>query len=206
MTKPHQEQLLQELMAKSKQQSALPNDVKSKILRHAKNSQFPLAFMLRWQTICAAVLIGWLWFDASRSNLPTYSVTKSYSDNNQLVYYHQVKYLSTPKVELAKTDVESLNLTEDPEYFSYLASIDKVKNGNRLTGIVKKSEQEVVIEICQVGLIKLAPSVIQALDSPAIINNLKVGQNITLLADNRGKLFGIEPNRNSANNLNQCAS
>ena len=204
MSKPHQEQLLQELITESKQQVTLPNEVTSNVLRYAKESQYPFAFLMRWQTICAIFLVGWLWFDISRTDVATYSVKQEYTEDNRLVYYHEVSYL-TESDKLNQSE-PSVKITKTPQYLAYMDSLSKLQNGNQMAGIVRQSGHEVLVEICQLGLVKLSENVLSSLNTPVFIDKLKVGQNILLLADNTGQFFSIENDvRESDSRAEQCA-
>lgn len=197
MTKLHQEELLQALYEQSKKTTSMPSDVKENVIDHAKNSRYPFAFLMKWQTICAVFFVGWLWFDASRTEMATYTVTKGYTSDNQLIYYHKVNYQSQEPSD----NTDKIHLTQDPQYFSYMDSLAQLKSGNQLAGIIKQSDKEVVVEICQLGLIKLSPSVLDNLNIPTRVGSLRVGQNVLLMADNKGQFFAIEPDERGE----QCA-
>ncbi len=200
MKKPHQEQLLQQLYDESKKQTKLPKDVTANVLAYAKNRRSPLRFITNWQTVCAAFLIGFLWLQPHQSSNSVYTVTADYTEDDQLVYYHHVSFDSGSAG--AEVNNKPASLAKDPEYFAYLESLSKLQNSNQLAGIVKQSSGDVIVEVCQLGLVKLSAELLQGLGGHSQISEpLFVGQNVLLLTDNRGKFVGIE----QQNNLNQCA-
>lgn len=188
MKKPHQEEMLQALYKKSKEQVQQPAQVKQNVLRYAREKRSPLFFLVQWQTVCAVLLVGVLWLQNKETPKPVYSVTADYTETDQKIYYHQVNYQVVE--DNSKTD--PVTLAEDPEYFAYLASLSKLENTNQLAGVVTRNKGDVVVEVCQLGLVQLSKDLLKQIDNPSVTDQLAIGQNVLLLTDNRGKFVDIQ--------------
>ena len=198
MKKPHQEELLQALYEQSKSQHKQPASITKKVLSYAKAQRSPLAFLMQWQTVCAALIVGVLWLHNKEQVQPVYSVTADYSESDEKIYYHQVNY---GPIEQSEGGNNNELLTQAPEYLAYLESLSKLQNANQLAGVVKKLEGDVVVEVCQLGLVKLSGDLLKQIDNPRVVNRLTIGQNVLLLADNSGKFIDIQQPKSAY----QCA-
>lgn len=198
MKKPHQEELLQDLYKQTKSKVRQPAQVTKQVLDYAKASRSQWGFLVQWQTVCAALLIGFLWIQNHEKPAPVYTVSADYTETNELIYYHQVDFRL---IDEDTSKQGNMSLSEEPEYHAYLASLSKLNNATQLTGVVKRSKGDVVVEVCQLGLVKLSEDLLKQIDKPSVIDQLSIGQSVLLLADNHGKFIDIQQRNTSY----QCA-
>ena len=189
MTKPHQEQLIQDLYSESKKAISQPKDVTNNALRYAKQQSNPLAFLMRWQTVTAAFLIGFMWLQLDSNNNPTYSITAGVNANNQTIYYHDVTY---GEAKFFSHQKQINQPKKDPEYTAYLDSLAKLDNASLIAGVVTQTAGNVEVEICTLGLVQLSPLVLASIGSPTIVEQLQVGQAIALRTNKNGMIVSIE--------------
>lgn len=201
MTKPHNEQQLQNLYRRSKANVKAPADVNAKVLAHARR-QRPFGFVFdNWQSLCALCLVVFVWvkFNPVEPTAAFYHVSTDYSEDDQVVYYHHINFTdengkhSEPKAET--------KINQDQQYLAYVESLSKLQDAHRLQGVVKHSGADMVVEVCQLGLIKVSFELLQEIDTPVNFTHLQAGQGVFMLADNQGKLVGIEQD----DHRQQCA-
>lgn len=188
MKKPHQEELLQDIYNQSKKQVRQPAQVTKQILSYARASRSPFFFLVQWQTVCAVLLIGFLWLQNKEVTTPVYSVSADYTESDERIYYHQVNFR---RAEDNSTNQDAISLAEDPEYYAYLESLSKLQNTSQLAGVVKHLEGDVVVEVCQLGLVKLSQDLLKQINKPRVSDQLAIGESVMLLTDNRGKFVDI---------------
>lgn len=198
MKKPHQEELLQDLYRQSKDKVRQPTQVTKQVLAHAKASRTPWFFLMQWQTACAALLIAFLWGQNKEVTSPVYTISANYTETDELIYYHQVDFRL---IDENTSEQDVISLSGEPEYLAYLQSLSKLNDATQLAGVVKRSEGDVVVQVCQLGLVKLSEDLLKQIDKPNVINQLSIGQGVLLLADNQGKFFDIKQRETG----HQCA-
>ena len=195
MTKLHQEELLQELYKQSKSAEAQPKEITSKVINYAKQKANPFSFMMRWQTVTAAFLLAFIWLQFDKDVQPTYSITTALDHNNERVYFHDVRFQLSGESDNTREIEESRN--------AYLNSLAKLDNASYLTGTVTQAGESVVVEVCQIGLVKLSPTMLARLDKSQAIAQLRVGQSIQLETNEQGMFVAI--NQGFVSNTEQCA-
>lgn len=195
MTKQHQEEVLQDLYRQSKAAEKQPKDITSKVINYAKQKSNPLAIMFRWQTLTAAFVLAFAWLQFNEESKPTYSITTSINQNNERVYFHDVKF--------QMAEVEDDHAEIEQSRADYLNSLAKLDNASQLTGTVTQAGKSVVVDICQVGLVKLSPTMLKSLDNSHVVAQLRVGQAIQLQTNKQGMFVAI--NQGFVSNAEQCA-
>lgn len=191
MNKPHDEQVLQQLYADSKRQCKAPAKIRQQALDHASRKASKWQILLQWQTLCAAVFVAVLALQIYQYKpTPVYSVTANYTQDDELIYYHRVEL---QQVKQTQVEREGADLQRDQEYFAYLSSLSKLQDSKHLAGVIKSSDTDVVVQICQLGLVQLSPQLMQNLTAPSQRNLFEVGAQVTLIADNKGQFVAIEP-------------
>lgn len=195
MTKLHQEEVLQDLYNQSKAAKPQPKEITSNVMQYAKQKSNPLAFMMRWQTVAAVFVLAFAWLQLNKETQPTYSITTSVNQNNQRVYFHDVRF------QMTEADDNYAEIEESRT--AYLNSLAKLDNASQLTGTVTQAGKSVVVEICQVGLVKLSPTTLKSLDNSQMIAQLRVGQSVQLKTNKQGMFVAI--NQGFVSNAEQCA-
>ena len=201
MTKPHQEEQLQNLYRRSKASVKTPAEVNKNVLAYARRQRSLWFSFGNWQSVCALCLVVFVWikFSPIEAKADLYQVSTGYSEDDQVVYYHHINF--TQEQGKRSGNRAGAEINQDQEYMAYVESLSKLQDAHRLQGIVKQSGTDMVVEVCQLGLIKVSFELLQEMDTEINFTQLQAGQGVLMLADNQGKLVGIEQGENQQ----QCA-
>ena len=192
MTNKHSEQQLQELYQIRKNQHKAPLELKESIRQHAKRQKASLWRWLNWQNAlafcCLVVVLGHLSKRPNDDSAATYTVSQGFNTDNQSVYYLDVNYLASDDDNESLASIEQ----QDKEHQDYLNSLAQLSNSRQLRGKVKRVDDELVIEVCQLGLVQISSQIVQQLRQQGVLHPLDPGQDVVLLADQQGWILGIE--------------
>jgi hypothetical protein len=201
MNESQKELTLQELYNKNKQNHRAPETIAQSALAYAKRENRSPWRFLNWQTsfaiICVFVLVGH-WQNVARTQKGLYTVSEPSLGRELPLYYHNIEFKSLPSEPMEDVKLE---VKPDQHYENYMASLAKLKDNRRLSGIITRYDDELVVRVCDLGFVKLSEHMVTLLNNKRALN-WQAGQAITLLADSSGKLIGIE----SSPTKNQCPS
>lgn len=199
MSNKHIETRLQECYENRKKSIIPPPNLQEAILEKAKQTKPSIWKWVSWQyamgLFVAVVLFGWNKNADLPKNSEQYSVVATFNTDHTATYYHDVTFLSA-----GQNDEQ--NLKDDAHYQHYMAAIESLKDKRKLPGIVKSIDNEIVIQVCDVGVFQLSREMVDHLLTSPGKNQMVAGKAVFLMADKNGFITGIE-NRNS---IQQCPS
>lgn len=199
MSNKHTETRLQECYENRKKNVVPPPNLQEAILANAKQTKPSIWKWVSWQyamgIFVAVIIFGWNRNDAPLQTNEQYSVVATYNTDHTTTYYHDVTFLSADQ-----NDVK--NIKENAHYQQYLAAIESLKDKRKLPGIVKSIDNEIVIQVCDVGVFQLSREMVNHLLHAPSHSQMVAGKAVYLMADENGFITAIE-NRDS---LQQCPS
>ena len=188
----HSEQKLQELYQTRKRANKAPNELKSNIMAVAKRQKASLWRWLNWQSglafCCLIVIVGHLSKSPDVLNGPKYSVKHSVNLHNENVYYIDVDYGHQP----TDKDQPGLRRLLDAQNRNLSHALALLQQSQQLRGKVRQLDEGLSLEICSLGVIQLSEQIVLQLRQQGLMKQVQLGEDILLLANQQGKIIGIE--------------
>ena len=189
MTDKHSEQVLQDLYKQHKKTVSMPSSVRDNIVNHAKSKKPSMWRWFNWQSgfavFAVVTLYGFVKNNPQYHERPSYSVSQTINEQNQNVFYHDVKLIN---VDQRKRAVE---INKNAHYDAFLASLQQLKNRKNLAGTVIADNNKLAIEVCDIGVIHVSEQIMKQLGLRQPISSYDLGQPIMLVVDNRGIITNI---------------
>lgn len=196
MKEKHSEAQLQDCYEQQKSQISPPPALTEAVLNHANNTQKTPWRWLNWQyaaaMFIAVIVFG---FNKNSATMPTgdtYVISATMDDHKQVTYYHDVQLQIQP----------DSRKSQPQHYQQYVASLAKLADNRRLSGVVQSIDDELVVQVCQVGVFQLSPEMVRNLLKTDSAPVMYVGTSIFLNTDSNGFIQSIE----SQSSPYQCPS
>ncbi|WP_199609062.1 hypothetical protein [Flocculibacter collagenilyticus] len=207
---------IEQLYQQRKSSYQLPNSVKNQVKQQAKNQQSSWWQRINWHlsmaSVCAASLLAVLILRETPPDVvidanKVYVISHSQDNNDHVTYYHQVELYNDLSQQPPSGDSQIASHIEkrnkevrvllEAQHDQLISRLNTAKYAHQDTlkykGLLKQTNDDWVIEVCDLGTLKVAEAIIKQLNSDKSILNMRAGQAIELVTNQRGFLLAIAP-------------
>lgn len=192
----HTESQLQESYQNHKDKIKPPSSLYDNII-HTAAQQRPSPWRwFRWQYAMAiffiVIAVGWNKSPVAPYDDGHYTISSGYDKTQQVVYYHDIA------LEYTASSADKNHQAEQ----QYLSAIAGLKNTRKLVGVVQSIDDDMVIRVCDIGVVQLSKRVMGQLRLQESKQILVAGNSVFLFTDKNGYITAIKPDHSAQ----QCPS
>lgn len=186
MNKVHSEEQLQKQYELHKAKFDVPSELDDSVRNYARSIK---PSIWRWLNVPAVALsfVAIIVFGIINNNPDVASPNSGSLTANQ-AEYRNIELIHT----VSLTDQNKLAIKESEALKRYLTSLQSLSSVNEIRGVVIEHEQDVKIEVCQLGILQLPTDALFQLGFSELANDFKIGTPIELIANQQGVIDFIQ--------------